>query len=181
MIANLVSTYDKQIPSNALLGHKMISFCSIEHNNIRGLLSFVEVYKKKKEKTLNVVLNALSLPDFVIPRSLSTLYKCLLTTMAQDIPFQKIPLIRDCCNLKGRCTLVRPYLTIAAGISSLSFIRVSTRQLAVGSLSKRISSTLNFHKRISTDGTQKSQPHAPQASVVSIELTWLHLTIYTFH
>ena len=91
---------------------------------------------------------------FVIPRGLSTLYRCSLTTVAQDKPYHEKPFIRDCFNHKGSCTLFRPYLTIAAGISSSSFVRVSTRQLAVSSLSKGISSTLNFHERIGTDGTR---------------------------
>ena len=90
----------------------------------------------------------------VILRSLCTLYKCLLTTLAQDIPLHEIPLIRDCCNHKGSSTQVSPYLTIAAGISSSSFVRVSMKQLAVSSLSKGISSTPNFHKSIGTDGIQ---------------------------
>ena len=58
------------------------------------------------------------LPNFVNPRNLSTLYRCSLTTMAQDIlSFHEIPLIRDCCNHKGSCTLVSPFLNITAGIS----------------------------------------------------------------
>ena len=53
---------------------------------------------------------------------------------------------------------------IAAGISSSSFERVSTRQLAVSSLSEGISSTLNFHKSIGTDGTQtRNLSHPKQA------------------
>ena len=83
---------------------------------------------------------------------LSTLYRCSLTTMAQDKPYHEKSLIRDCFNHKGSCTLFRPYLTIAAGISSSSFVRLSTRQLAVSSLSKGISSALNFHESIGTDG-----------------------------
>ena len=73
--------------------------------------------------------------------------------MAQDKPYHEKPLIRDCCNHKGSCTLFRPYLTIAARISSSSFVRVSTRQLAASSLSKGISSTLNFHESIGTGWT----------------------------
>ena len=53
---------------------------------------------------------------------------------------------RDCFNHKGSCTLFRSYSTIAAGISSSIFVRFSTRQSAVSSLSKGISSILNFHK-----------------------------------
>ena len=113
-------------------------------------------------------------PDFVIPCGLSTLYRCLLTTMAKDKPHHKKPLIRDCCNRKGICNLFRPYLTIVAGISSWSFVRVSTRQLAVGSVSKGISSILNFHESINWYWRDSnSQPIAPKASGVSIELTWL--------
>ena len=36
----------------------------------------------------------------------------------------------------------------------LEFRKVSTRQLAASSVSKRISSTLNFHERIGTGGTR---------------------------
>ena len=64
---------------------------------------------------------------------------------------------------KGCCTLVSSYLIIATGISSFSFVQVFTTQVVVSSLSKGISSTLNFHESIGADGTQ----------VVSIELTWL--------
>ena len=101
------------------------------------------------ETKKQVILSALCLPDFVIPRSLSTLYRCSLTTMAQDKPFHKMYTIlnRDYCNHN-------PYLIIAAGISSLSFVRASMRQLAVSSLSKGISRTLNFHENIDTEGTQ---------------------------
>ena len=92
--------------------------------------------------------------DFVIPRGFSTLYRCSLTTLAQDKPYHEIPLIRDCCNHNGSCTLFKPYLIMAAGISSSSrFVRVSTRQLAVISLSKGILSTLNFHESIGTEET----------------------------
>ena len=118
-----------------------------------------------------MILSALR-PRLVIPRGLSTLTRCSLTTMAQDKPYHEKPLIRDCCNHKGSCTLFRPYLTIAARISS-SFVRVSTRQLAGKSLSKGISSTLNFHESISTDGTRNSQPLTPKANAISTELTWL--------
>ena len=77
--------------------------------------------------------SALCLPDLVILHGLSTLYRCSLTTLAQDITFHEIPLNRDWCHLMRSCTLVRPYLTMAAGISSTSFVQVSTRQLAVSS------------------------------------------------
>ena len=40
-------------------------------------------------------------------------------------PRHTIPLIRDCCNHKGSCTLVRLFLTFVAWISSSSFVRVS--------------------------------------------------------
>ena len=45
-----------------------------------------------------MTLSALCLPNFVIPRGLSTLYRCSLTTMAKDTLFSEILLIRYCCN-----------------------------------------------------------------------------------
>ena len=58
-------------------------------------------------------------PDFVIPRSLSTLYRCLLTTLAQDKPYHEKPLGTA---TTARGAVPRLYLTIAARISSLSFV-----------------------------------------------------------
>ena len=57
--------------------------------------------------------------------------------------------------------LVLKFNTISASISSQSLIQVSTRQLAVSSLSKGISSKFNFHKSIGTDGTQTRKFLAP--------------------
>ena len=70
----------------------------------------------------------------------------------QTIPWETIN--RGLLQPQGKLYLFRPYLIIAARISSSSFVRVSTRQLAVSSLSKGISSTLNFHESIGTDGTR---------------------------
>ena len=86
--------------------------------------------------------------------------------MAQEIPSHEKPLLRDCCNHKRNCTLVSPHLTIAAGISSSSF--VSMGKLTESSLPKEISSTPIFHESICTDGT-RTRNHIPKASV-SIEL-----------
>ena len=60
-------------------------------------------------------------------------------------------LIRDCSNHKGSWY---PIQTIINHCSSSSFLRVSTRHLAISSVSKRIPSTLNFHKSIGTDRTR---------------------------
>ena len=79
------------------------------------------------------------------------------------------------------CTLVSPHLTIAARISSVSFVQVYTRQLAVSSLSKGISSTLNFHKRISIDGTQTlNLLHQKQALYRLSYLDCLFISIQQF-
>ena len=85
--------------------------------------------KKKKKKASD--FKCTMPPDFGIPCGLSTLYRCSLTTVTQDKLYYEKPLLRDCCNHKGSCTLVRPYLTIAAGISSSSFVWLSTWQLVV--------------------------------------------------
>ena len=71
---------------------------------------------EKSSQKMQVILSALCLPDFIILRGLSTLFRCS-RTLAQDIPFHKIPLINDCCNYTGSCTL-RPYLTIVVRNSS---------------------------------------------------------------
>ena len=94
-------------------------------------------------------------PDFVIPCGLGTLYKCSLATVAQDKPYHEKPTGTAATTRGAVPCLFRPYLTTATGISSSSFVQVSTRQLAVSFLSKGISSTLNFHESIiGTDGTQ---------------------------
>ena len=104
--------------------------------------------------------------------SLSTLHTCSLTTLAHDKPYHKKPLIRDCCNHKRSCTVFRPYQTIAAGISSSSFVRVSTRQLAASSLSKGISSTPNFQESNGTGGTRTSNLSHPSERGID----WANLT-----
>ena len=115
--------------------------------NVVSTTALVQTIQKKEKCTTH--------PDFVIPRDLSTLYKCSLTTMAQDKLYHEKPLIRIYCNQRGAsCTLFRPYSTIPAWISSSSFVRVSMRQLVASSLSKGISSTLNFHESIGTDRTR---------------------------
>ena len=62
---------------------------------------------------------------------------------------QYIPLfiIHYYCNHNGSCTLITPYLIIAAGISSYETI------LAVSFLYKVIYSALNFHESIGHAGT----------------------------
>ena len=66
-------------------------------------------------------------------------------------------------------------------ISSWRFVRISTRQLAVNSLSKGISSTLKFNECIDTDGTRtRNVSHCKQASHRLSQLTasitaWLHV------
>ena len=85
---------------------------------------FIKKKKKKKKKKHTGDFKCTMPPDFTIPRGLSTLYRCSLTTLAQDKSYHEIPLIRDCCNHKGSCTLFRSYLIIAAGISSSGFVRV---------------------------------------------------------
>ena len=61
---------------------------------------------------------------------------------------------QELLQLKWNCSLLSPHLAIADGISSSNFMRVSTGQLAVSSLPEGVSSTLNFHKSIGTDGTR---------------------------
>ena len=70
----------------------------------------------------------------------------------QPIPWETIN--QGLLQPQGELYPNQTILTIAAGISSSSFVRVSTRQLAVSSLSKGISSTLNFHESNGTDGTR---------------------------
>ena len=108
-------------------------------------------------------------PDFVIPHSLCPLYRCSLTTLSQGNPYHGKLLIRDCCNHKGSCTLFRPYLNIAAGISSSSFYETISSEFLVQG---------NFkHTQFSQEHCywldSNSQPRAPKASFVSIELTLL--------
>ena len=102
--------------------------------------------------------------------ALSTLYRCLLTTMAQYKPFHEILLIRDCCNHKGSCTLVSPYLTIAAPrVHCSSFYKtISSEFLVQGNFKHTQFSQEHWYWRDSN-----SQPLAWKANTVSTELTWL--------
>ena len=110
--------------------------------------------KKERKEKKRTRFKCTMPPGFVIPRGFSTLYRCSLITVAQDKPYHEKPLNGDCCNHKGSCTPIKPYLNIAAEISSSSFVRVSERQLAVSSLSKGISSTLNFMRALVLTGLE---------------------------
>ena len=94
-------------------------------------------------------------PWLYIPQGLITLYRSSLTTVAQVIPYQFYnhteTAARTATNQnKGTVPWSAHINTISARISSLSSVWVSTRQLAVSSLSKGNSSVLNFHKSIGT-------------------------------
>ena len=74
--------------------------------------------------------------------------------MAQDMPFYETPLSRDCYNHKRTCTLVSPYITIKTGISSSSFVWVSTRQFSSELHVQGNFKHTQFSQDIGTDGTQ---------------------------
>ena len=61
---------------------------------------------------------------------------------------------RTALNENEHGTPISSHNTIAARLTSPSLIRVYTRQLTVNALSRRISSTLNFHESIGTDWIQ---------------------------
>ena len=109
-------------------------------------------YIIKKRKKTHGILSAL-LPNFVIPRSFSTLYKCSLTTVAQHKPYHEILLIRDCYKHKGSWTV--PYSDQFQPSQLGLAPQVSTRyteRVALSYLSKAISSTLNFRESIILTG-----------------------------
>ena len=91
------------------------------YKNVIQDLSFTNAFHNLKKK-MQVIFKWHYAPDFVIPCGLSTLYRCSLTTVTQDKSYHEKPLIMDYCNHKESCTLVSPYSTITASISSVSFI-----------------------------------------------------------
>ena len=102
-----------------------------------------------------------------IPRSLSTLYRCSLTTMAQNKTFFEIPLLRDCCNHKGSCTLVH---ILPSQLGSAP--RVSTRQLAVSSLFKGILAHSVFLRASVLAGLELATSHTESER----RINWANLT-----
>ena len=112
-------------------------------------------------------------PWLVIPRGLSTLYRSSLTTMAQDKPYQEKPLNRDYYNHNGSCTMFRPYLTIAAGISSSSFVRVSTRQLAVSSCPREFQAHSIFTRALELTGLELATSRTQSER----RIDWANLTV----
>ena len=93
----------------------------------------------------------------------------------QTIPWE--PLIWDCCNHKGGCTLFKQQSTIAAGIS-LCFVRVSSRQLAVSSLSKGISSKLIIFTRALVLTGLELTTSRTQSECCIVWPTWLLTTAH---
>ena len=86
----------------------------------------------------------------------------------QTIPWETIN--QGLLQPQGELYPIQTILSIAAGISSSSFVRVSTRQLAVTSLSKGISSTLNFHESNSTNGTRTRNLSHPKRAPYRLSL-----------
>ena len=69
---------------------------------------------------------------------------------------------------QGSCTLFKPYLTITARISSLSFVQVSSELLVQGNFKH---TQFSWEHRYWWDSN--SQPLPSKASTLSITLTWL--------
>ena len=114
-------------------------------------------------------------PDFVIPCNLSTLYRCSLTTLAQDKPYHDIPLgTAATCNHKGSCTLFRTYLTITVRVNSSNFVQVSTKQLAVSS--KGISSHSIFKSAFILMGLELATSRTQSKH----RIDWANLTVWSF-
>ena len=112
-----------------------------------------------KSNAMHEILSALCLPDSVIPHGLSTLYRCSMTTVTQDKPYHQKQLIRGCYNDKGSCNLFRPYSTIVVGISSSSFVQISTRQLSVNSLSREFQALSIFTRALVLTGLELTTSH----------------------
>ena len=91
----------------------------------------------------------------------------------RTIPWE--PSFREYCNHKGSCTLFRPYLTITAEISSLSFVRVFTRQLVVSSLSKGIQAHLIFTRALVLTGLELATSCTQNERLID----WANLTSLT--
>ena len=139
-------------------------FWSEEENAYLGVVfnSIFNIFSKIKKNSLSdSIFPYYSIHWYLLLSFWGILQSCLYRLMwfhnlqlkkRQDKPNEET-IIRDCCKFKGSCTLFRPYMNITTRISSLSFVRVSTRQLAASSLSKGNSSTLHFHKNIGNDGT----------------------------
>ena len=98
-----------------------------------------------------MILSALR-PLLCIPHGLSTLYRCLLTTVAQSKPYHEKPFDQGLLQPQGALYPIQTIINHSSRTSSSSFIRISTRQLAVSSLSKGILSTLNFTRALDLTG-----------------------------
>ena len=122
-------------------------------------------------------------PCFVILRGLSTLYRCSLTTVAQARTFKfpwaqdkqhhEKPLIRDCCNHKGRCTLNQTIFNHRSQDQLLEFRMSFYETISSEFLVQRNFKHTQFSREHWHWRDSNSQPLAPKASAVSIELTWL--------
>ena len=96
-----------------------------------------------------------------------------MTTVALDKPYHKKPLNRDWCNHKGSCTLLQTIINHRSRGQLLQFRpsfyqKISCEFLVQGNFKYTHYLREYWHWRNS-----KSQPQAPKASAVSIELIWL--------
>ena len=127
---------------------------------LKSIFSDILNYNKKKQKNKSqVILSALCLPEFVNPCGLSTLYRCLPTTMEQDIPFHEIPFNQGLLQLQGELYPSQPIFNHRSQDQLLEFCASFYRQLVVNSLSKGNSSTLNFNQSTGTNSNSRNLSH----------------------
>ena len=119
---------------------KFSSFLLIQERFFSLLNVKFQGFKHPGEQSVLIITSCGSYQSnhFSIQHSLSTLNRCLLTIVTEEIPCK--------FNLHTETAEIRNGM-----ISSPSFIQVSLHQLAVSSPSNWLSITLNFHKCIGID------------------------------
>ena len=120
-------------------------------------------------KKVQMILSALCLPDFLIPHGLHTFYKCLLTTLAQDIPFQEIPLKQGLLWPQGELYISQPTFKHRSRDQLLDEFCTSFYETISSEFPVQRNLHSIFHESIGTNRILKLQPLVVKVNAVLIE------------
>ena len=112
-------------------------------------------------------------PCFVIPHGLSTLYRCLLTTVAQSKSYHEKPFNHRLLQPQGALYPIQTILNHHSRDKLLEFRSSFHETIGSDFLVQGNFKHIQFSWEHQTWRDSNSQPHAPTASAVPVELTWL--------
>ena len=118
-----------------------------------------------------MTLSALG-PLLCIPHGLSTLYRYSLTTVAQSKPYHQKPFNQGLLHPQGALYRIQTIINQRSQDQLLEFRTSFHKTISSEFLVQGNFKHTQFSREYWTWQDSNSQPHAPKARAVSIELTW---------